>query len=80
MTYIKICLDKSFISNDDKLAEGFDYERLAEHLCSVFPEINSYEYVDYAYYFVEYCSDEYCDENELLFDEYVQTLDLDQFF
>ena len=77
---IKICTDESFIANDSKLAAGFDYEEFAQTIISAFPEITDYEFVDCAFHFVEYISEKRIGDRAFEIAQYIQDLDLDQFF
>ena len=77
---IKICRDTSFITNDDTLAAGFDYDKLALTLISAFPEIDRYEFVNCAFHFVEYLPEVSIGDKDFEFQEFIQTLDLSQFF
>ena len=77
---IKICRDAAFISNDDALAAGFNYEEFAQTIISAFPEITDYEFVDCAFHFVEYLSDVEIGDKDFEFQEFIQTLNLSQFF
>ena len=77
---IKICRDTSFISNDDALAAGFNYEEFAQTIISAFPEITDYEFVDCAFHFVEYLPDVEIGDRAFEIAQYIQDLDLDQFF
>ena len=80
MATIKICTDESFISNDSELAVNFNYEKFAEYICFNFSEIDRYEFVSCAFHFVEYISEKRIGDKDFEFQEFIQTLDLSQFF
>ena len=80
MATIKICVDESFISNDSELAVNFNYEKFAKYICSKFPEINRCEFVSCAFHFVEYISEKIIGDKDFEFQEFIQTIDLNQFF